>query len=593
MTKMIGLRPQVWATLAKAGLQDQFVHFDYNDRLSDKKLRKERENRISTLGGALQFRFNKTKIYDGLDLVQREACIRHLVEQINMSSADSKFYYIQAGTFEVTYRALERAQPNKRKYCVLVSHSEMNEWEHKWNIKDMDPSEITNSVDDWSRGMVDCVNPVNPPAGRPAGLGASFYFTSKMGVIKNPVRPQFGNKSYTGGWPLVEWMKTSHPAYQWVHNRFEIAMDAKGCKGLDASDGGMCFAMVTGEYDYGVAGGFAALRDFLDDSLDLPAHPTPEVTRLELIDMNTNAVVRVISNGDVIDPAGLPSKVTIRAFTDPVTIDSVTFKNGGTVLLKDEVGSMYTINEDGDGRIQSWNYVEGEYNLNIIPKLGDITGANYSVNFIIGEGGGSTPADPTVAITAHKEGGHTVVVVNPWDDSGIEKVTLYTKGEQDMTYTYRGETTEKPYKYYFGALPAGTYAIRTTAYAIDDATITRKATVTVQESSVSVRSTANDAVISNTVEPKVAITSHKNGDQVSSSQAVIVTAAASHDSGIEKVILFTRSEQDTTFKGQGMLKAEPYTWNLGILPAGTYKLIFKAVARNSREAKRVISIDVQ
>lgn len=377
--------PVVWATLAKAKLQDQFVHFDYNNRLSDKSPQKERENRISTLGGALQFRFNNTEIYDGLDSVQLEACIQHLVEQINMSSEDSKFYYIQAGSFEVAYRALERAQPDKRKYCVLVSHSAMNEWEHKWQIRDLDPSKITNSVGDWSRGMVDCVNPVNPPDGRPAGLGASFYFTSKMGVEVNPSRPQFGNKNYTGGWPHVEWMKTSHPAYQWMHHRFEVAMEAKGCKGLDASDAGMGFAMVTGEYDYGVEGGFAALRDFLNDSLDLPAHPTPVVTRLELIDMNSNAVVREISNGDVIDPADLPAKVTIRAITDPVTIDSVTFKKGGTVLLKDEVGSMYTINEDGDGRIQPWDYEKGVYNLNITPQLGDITGATYSVKFTIGK----------------------------------------------------------------------------------------------------------------------------------------------------------------------------------------------------------------
>ena len=110
-----------------------------------------------------------------------------------------------------------------------------------------------------SRGMVDCVNPVNPPAGKPSGLGAGYYFTSKQGVAHR--RPQFGNKTYKEGWEIVDWMSTSpHRQYQWVYSRCKTAMDAKKCAGLDASDGGIIFALVTGKHDHGVEGGFVALR---------------------------------------------------------------------------------------------------------------------------------------------------------------------------------------------------------------------------------------------------------------------------------------------------------------------------------------------
>ena len=123
-----------WTVLAKAGLQDQFVHFDYNNRLTDKNIRKARENRQSTLGGCLMFGFHNTRVFDDLDPVQLEAAIEHAKHHINISGPDSRFFYIQAGSFEVAYRALKRANPDKRKYCVLLSHLGINEMDNKWPI---------------------------------------------------------------------------------------------------------------------------------------------------------------------------------------------------------------------------------------------------------------------------------------------------------------------------------------------------------------------------------------------------------------------------------------------------------------------------
>ncbi|MFC1766637.1 Ig-like domain-containing protein [Planctomycetota bacterium] len=106
---------------------------------------------------------------------------------------------------------------------------------------------------------------------------------------------------------------------------------------------------------------------------------------------------------------------------------------------------------------------------------------------------------------------------------------------------------------------------------------------------------ANEAagtVVSGTENPRIAITSHADGDQVSSSEPVIVMVAASDDSGIQKVSLFTKGDQDAKFKWHGAITSEPYEWNLGILPAGTYMLLAKAVAGNNSEAKLIIPVEV-
>jgi hypothetical protein len=218
------------AIFAKMGWQDKLVHFDYNNRLDRSLEWKEVENYESTIGGARRFGFNEDVFFD--DQRELEAAIEHAREAINKSHEGSKFWYVQAGPFEVAYQALLRADPEKRKYCILVSHAEINERAGKWELEDGTPS----------HGKDDCV-----------ALGAGYFFTTGQGKDK------FGGRTYDR-WDLLEWMKNSPcEEYQWVYSRFLATAKHKD-GGLDASDGGMAFVLATGDLD----GNFSPkLRDLL------------------------------------------------------------------------------------------------------------------------------------------------------------------------------------------------------------------------------------------------------------------------------------------------------------------------------------------
>lgn len=214
------------AIFAKAGWQDRLVHIDYNNWLVDNKPEKSREETISMVEGARKFEFTRTKLFDcQTDL---DAAVENVVAEINKSSEESRFWYVQAGPFEVAYLALLKADPEKRKYCILVSHSPANDRPEHW------PGQ---------HGKEDCI-----------ALGAEFYYTTSQGGDK------FGSGKFYA-WQLVDWMKTSScPEYRWVYSRLKKTAEYKHDV-LDASDGGMAFVLVTGDTE----GNFSPkLRDFLE-----------------------------------------------------------------------------------------------------------------------------------------------------------------------------------------------------------------------------------------------------------------------------------------------------------------------------------------
>jgi hypothetical protein len=212
------------AIFAKAGWQDRLVHWDFNNRLDVSHAWKEKENVESTLGGARKFMFDRSKFFDDQNRLQ--AAIDHAAAEINRSSADSKFWYVQAGPFEVAYRAILKADPAKRKYCILVSHSAVNEVSGKWVVVEKDHTKRP------SAGKDECV-----------ALGAEYFYTGGQGGTD-----RFGAKKLRD-WSVVAWMGDSPcPEYRWVHSRFLKTAEHKS-RCLDASDGGMAFYLATGDPD--------------------------------------------------------------------------------------------------------------------------------------------------------------------------------------------------------------------------------------------------------------------------------------------------------------------------------------------------------
>ena len=213
------------AIFAKQGWQDKLVHIDYNNWLPDNTAFKSEQETISVVEGIRRFQFDRTKVFDcQTDLA---AAIDSVMEEINKSSADSRFWYVQAGPFEVAYLALLKADPDKRKHCILVSHSAANDRAEHW------PGQ---------HGKDHCL-----------ALGAKFFYTTGQGKQK------FGSRRFHD-WHLVDWMKNSpSPEYRWVFSRLRKSAEHKDdC--LDASDGGMAFVLATGD----TQGNFSPkLRDFL------------------------------------------------------------------------------------------------------------------------------------------------------------------------------------------------------------------------------------------------------------------------------------------------------------------------------------------
>jgi hypothetical protein len=213
------------AIFAKQGWQDRLVHIDYNNWLPDNTPFKAAEERTSVVEGATKFSFTQTRIFD--NQTELEAAVESVIEEINKSSESNRFWYVQAGPYEVAYLALLKADPGKRQYCILVSHSAANDRPEHW------PGQ---------HGKDDCV-----------ALGAQSFHTTGQGNDK------FGSGRFYE-WHLVDWMKNSPCAeYRWVYSRLKKTAEHK--KGvLDASDGGMAYVLATGDPD----GNFEPkLRDFL------------------------------------------------------------------------------------------------------------------------------------------------------------------------------------------------------------------------------------------------------------------------------------------------------------------------------------------
>ena len=240
-----GATAMALAIFAKQGWQDKLVHIDYNNWLPDNTPYKSAEETISVVEGAKKFKFTQTKIFD--NQTDLEAAIDNVVAEINKSSSSSRFWYVQAGPFEVAYLALLKADPDKRKYCILVSHSAANDRPQHW------PGQ---------HGKDDCV-----------ALGAKYFYTTGQGKEK------FGGGRFHE-WQLVDWMKNSpNPEYRWVYSRLKKTAEHKR-GALDASDGGMAFALATGDID----GNFSPkLKDFLGTDWAEPTFGNPKADPLMML----------------------------------------------------------------------------------------------------------------------------------------------------------------------------------------------------------------------------------------------------------------------------------------------------------------------
>ncbi|MEM6391248.1 MAG: hypothetical protein AAF797_00565 [Planctomycetota bacterium] len=123
----VGATAITLAVLAKAGLQDQLVHYDFNNFLDYKRINPN-QNRmwLSAMGAQARFGFDPDRFFDAAN--DPDAAVAHLAEQIAKSTADDPLYLIVAGPMELVYRALESIDGKGAQHVTLVSHHNYNDF---------------------------------------------------------------------------------------------------------------------------------------------------------------------------------------------------------------------------------------------------------------------------------------------------------------------------------------------------------------------------------------------------------------------------------------------------------------------------------
>ncbi|MFG0287466.1 MAG: hypothetical protein ACF8CQ_04790 [Rhodopirellula sp. JB044] len=134
----VGATPMTLAVLAKAGLQENLVHYDFNNFLEYKRIESD-QNRMwqSAMGGQSRWGFDRDRFFDAS--IDPEGAVSHLTMEINRSTAADPLYLIAGGPMELIYRALAAADADARQHVKIVSHHDYNEyfkprlWHRNWN----------------------------------------------------------------------------------------------------------------------------------------------------------------------------------------------------------------------------------------------------------------------------------------------------------------------------------------------------------------------------------------------------------------------------------------------------------------------------
>lgn len=117
--------PLALAIFADAGLRDPVVHFHYNCILPETNAEWEKIHAESVLGTAKRYGYDLDRFFDCRKAL--DACVADLKRQIDASTADNPLYFIVAGPMEVPYLALQKSDPEKRKFVYCISHSRWND----------------------------------------------------------------------------------------------------------------------------------------------------------------------------------------------------------------------------------------------------------------------------------------------------------------------------------------------------------------------------------------------------------------------------------------------------------------------------------
>jgi len=206
------------AIIANRGLQNKVVHYDYANHVWNNDNFFENQITESALGAADRFGFDKSKFHNGFR--NKNKAINSLKNAVNASSANNPLFLIAAGPMEIPYQGILAANPNKRKFVTVISHSL------------------------WNNFHGDCDDGLNWTECHPGSHQRRHI--EPLGVKWVQISDQNENKFSPGSdaaWNFLNNLNGQYDrAYEWTYSRV-VAVRTPG----DASDAGIAYYLFTGD----------------------------------------------------------------------------------------------------------------------------------------------------------------------------------------------------------------------------------------------------------------------------------------------------------------------------------------------------------
>jgi len=217
----IGSTPLGLAILSEAGLQNKVVHYDYNSHVWASRPEMAQMTK-SAVESATRFGFDPNVFIDAFD--DPERAYNSLANAINISTDEDPLFLVVAGPMDVACKGILKSEKEKRKYVVVISHSQWNN-KHRYTASDCIASEEQDEIATPTYRIRDSSRDIR-----------------QTGVWFDQIEDQ-GKGLGASSFSEYDWLKNSSDAnLKWIYDRMKLVFDKKP----NPSDAGMLFYLITG-----------------------------------------------------------------------------------------------------------------------------------------------------------------------------------------------------------------------------------------------------------------------------------------------------------------------------------------------------------
>ncbi len=163
-----------------------------------------------------------------------------------------------------------------------------------------------------------------------------------------------------------------------------------------------------------------------------PPSGSSAVTSLTLVNADTDQDIRELVDGDTINFAQLGTRnLSVRANTNPATVDNVRFEYDGDSSYQTESVAPYTLAGDRNGDYDAWTPSLGAHTLRAVPTAGGQEGAALAVSFTVIDDASQPTATPVAPTATPQPTAQPTAQPTSTPDSG-QSVASFTLVNADM-----------------------------------------------------------------------------------------------------------------------------------------------------------------